>query len=940
MERPTRTVEGITQLVESANADDEAVVGIGVNVATYRENPDPSEEPYSGNDGVCFQVIATANTRKGIDYDYTTVPISPYWVEATEPTHIIGDNSGAWIDLPFGVIFYGGPGAQNNSGIYEKVWVCSNGFLSFDSSSTSSGPVPVPNPMPPNTMIAPYWADLDPTGGSITYYADLIKFVVEWKDVLNKDSGERQTFEVVILNDHSPHFRGQNRIFLLYQSVTFPQQASGDEIVPLGIPPDPPFVAQGIEDQEGYKGTRPSPVESGYGIQFTAMPFSSPEIREIDILMSKADSNARLYVDRNPWSVSGANIPYHVPQPDPQEPPLFVNALQGGTVLLMSTVIGYLYGPVGGILFGVTRIAMGLAEDYYAQSLQAADPLCIQDEWTSPGTDFCYVNTSALAYAPPYDYPVDASLGTQVYWVFLDDNTLDHEVTLTARLKYYSNMHQAFVAIETSVTLNAYIGTPSIPIRPSGQTSGNKGISYTYNTTTTTPDGDSIYYQFDWDDGTNTTIGPHPSGIIVSASHSWTSARSYDVRVRAKDASYESWSDWSPTLPVSIVNREPYVPSKPSGRISGYTYSAYDYYAVTTDPDGDDVRYEFSWGDGTTNTTGWHASGINASASHSWSSAGIYLVQARAQDADLAWSDWSLGLSVTITGGGCPYVSTWNGTDYVLDNNLLPASVATGSDVVDYYFLEQPSVPSEDGTYRLLISEFGNEHSFLDYVQLVAVDHLANVNVAVSPYGEILTYTEPASPVSAITDSKKNVKHLLGAIDDDYYLGCGGSYVTLNFGDDLDLSEGARLVMRADLPPLHCKWSVHIQILNEVERWATVAIVIPRAYWATEIVDLSDHLPDAKGNLKVRLYFTADHKIDFVGLDTSRQAAIASYEGQLISATHSTIGDVTTQLASTDEMYAQIIPDQGIVLQFTLPRPTMETRDYLIIVKGHYYRIA
>jgi len=187
MERPSRTIERIGQRDENAtNVGDEAVVGMGVHVATYRENPDPTEGPYYGKDGICFRVIATANTRKGIEYDYFTVPISPYWVETTKPTNITGDDSGVWIDIPFGVTFYGGPGVQNASAVYDKVWVCSNGFLSFDSNSNSSIPTPVPSPSPPNSLIAPYWSDLDPTGGSITYYADLIKFVVEWKDVLSK----------------------------------------------------------------------------------------------------------------------------------------------------------------------------------------------------------------------------------------------------------------------------------------------------------------------------------------------------------------------------------------------------------------------------------------------------------------------------------------------------------------------------------------------------------------------------------------------------------------------------------------------------------------------------------------------------------------------------------------------------------------------------------
>jgi hypothetical protein len=68
-------------------------------------------------------------------------------------------------------------------------------------------------------------------------------FVVLWDNVLNKRNGYRQTFEVIIEDFMVPSGgRGQNRIKFLYESVTW----SSDAIV-------------GIEDQEGEKGTMPSP---------------------------------------------------------------------------------------------------------------------------------------------------------------------------------------------------------------------------------------------------------------------------------------------------------------------------------------------------------------------------------------------------------------------------------------------------------------------------------------------------------------------------------------------------------------------------------------------------------------------------------------------------------------------------------------------------------
>lgn len=554
MERPSQ-YRRIEQRTENAIADDEAAVGIGVHIKDYFDGV--GMDPFCGHDGEVLRVIATANTRKGIEYDYFTVASFAYWFEATEPTNIAGDDSGAWIDIPFGVTFYGGPGFHNTSGVYSRVWVCSNGFLSFDSSSNSSVPTNIPYFMQPNTLIAPFWSDLDPTGGSITYYADITKFVVEWKDVLCKYNGLRQTFEVVILNDYYPNFRGQNRIFLLYDTMNLLEQGSRSEISPLSIPPDPTIcLSVGIEDQEGYRGTEPpysGNIENGIGFQFTAKPFSSPEIRELNILTNKTDSYTKVYVDRNPWSVRGHNVQYSIPGPNPDEPdpPYMMRAVGGTVTLLMTAAIGHIYGAVAGFMWGATRVIAELGYDY-AKQLAQADPVDIRDEYTNPGTDFCYVNASAATYHPPYDYPVDASVGSQFFWVFLDDNNLDHELTLTAQLKYYSNIQEEIITLETSTTLRVYIGTPSTPRRPEGCTSGYVDSYYTYNTSTKTPDGDSIYYQFDWNDGSSDIIGPYPSDINVSASHAWDSEGTYNVTVRAKDSSYELWSDWSSILTMSI----------------------------------------------------------------------------------------------------------------------------------------------------------------------------------------------------------------------------------------------------------------------------------------------------------------------------------------------------------------------------------------------------
>jgi hypothetical protein len=102
-------------------------------------------------------------------------------------------------------------------------------------------------------------------------------------------------------------------------------------------------------------------------------------------------------------------------------------------------------------------------------------------------------------------------------------------------------------------TTNATNDAPATPAAPSGTVSGETGISYTYVVKTTDPDGDTITYTIDWGDGTSHTTGSKTSGTIASASHAWTQAGTYAVKVRATDSEWNV-SAWSTSLSVVIAS--------------------------------------------------------------------------------------------------------------------------------------------------------------------------------------------------------------------------------------------------------------------------------------------------------------------------------------------------------------------------------------------------
>ena len=61
-------------------------------------------------------------------------------------------------------------------------------------------------------------------------------------------------------------------------------------------------------------------------------------------------------------------------------------------------------------------------------------------------------------------------------------------------------------------------------------TSRNAGTSYEYHFCTTDPDRDEIYYCVNWDDGTGVvSLGPYPSGVCITESHTWDEKGTYII---------------------------------------------------------------------------------------------------------------------------------------------------------------------------------------------------------------------------------------------------------------------------------------------------------------------------------------------------------------------------------------------------------------------------
>lgn len=293
-----------------------------------------------------------------------------------------------------------------------------------------------------------------------------------------------------------------------------------------------------------------------------------------------------------------------------------------------------------------------------------------------------------------------------------------------------------------------FAAPPNIPPTPSGPTSGTVGQLYTYSTVGSDPDNDSVKINFSWDDGTDTWTNYQYSGSTHSASHSWSSARTYCVRARALtiDAQYSGWSSClyvsisgggpSPTptsppvaspTPTPAPNHPPNTPPVPFGPGSGNVGVSYTFSTTGSDPDNDSVKIGFNWGDGTPITwTSYKYSGSTHSASHSWSSPSTYCVRAMALTIDAKQSAWSDCAYILISSGPAPSPTptpTASPGPDVTAPNVSVVSPANGATVANYVTI-YVSATDASGIERVLF--------YIDGV---------NVATITTPTGDHFTYS-------------------------------------------------------------------------------------------------------------------------------------------------------------------------------------------------------
>jgi len=307
---------------------------------------------------------------------------------------------------------------------------------------------------------------------------------------------------------------------------------------------------------------------------------------------------------------------------------------------------------------------------------------------------------------------------------------------------------------------------------------------------------------------------------------------------------------------------------------------------------------------------------------------------------------------VSTSAGGCPVLYVWNGREYVKDNNLLP--IKTPHDVTDYYLLRIKPEIGYDGIINLEIREDHTDKDYIDMVKLYAVLHSANTLVAIDQYGRIRTYipqklylprevkiAEP--PIS----NEKLLNKLLRS-DGEFIELLPNQSIIVNFGNtsELGTNKYVKLVITTDQPPY--KESLIIQVLTK-DGWRDIARVHPRENWYTEVVDLSNVLPDVEGEYKIRIVSTESHKIDFIALDFSMDSSIIRVPAILKDAyliANDSKTSVLEYVIANDEKKVSLVPTGKLSLEFWINPKIIDMSkslglklDFVLVVDGYYEQL-
>lgn len=296
-------------------------------------------------------------------------------------------------------------------------------------------------------------------------------------------------------------------------------------------------------------------------------------------------------------------------------------------------------------------------------------------------------------------------------------------------------------------------------------------------------------------------------------------------------------------------------------------------------------------------------------------------------------------------GPGCPYVYVYDGEAFVQENTILrkvPSSRGgqAEANVTDEYVLTT-KLAAKRGTYQIEIREFEQEHSYLDRIELHAVDHPIGSQIALLDNGKIVTHAGRLSAVRAVTSNGMDITDVLSAADGKVFEGEPGDWVDIHY----EIPDERQLVVTFHTQekenqqgPPKTQTGIEVFVKGETtDESQSIGTVQPRELLSPHSLALAERYRE--GEMVLRLQWHTKHDLDDAGILTEVGSVVPRKEMLVSKVGHSARSATRSSIREADGEYVELFPGEAFRLEFDAIPPKGKERSFLLLVEGHYVHL-
>jgi hypothetical protein len=294
---------------------------------------------------------------------------------------------------------------------------------------------------------------------------------------------------------------------------------------------------------------------------------------------------------------------------------------------------------------------------------------------------------------------------------------------------------------------------------------------------------------------------------------------------------------------------------------------------------------------------------------------------------------------------GCPTLSFEVEGEMVEENPLLISSLDNpGIDVTDYYLINTPITPN-DGEINLTIIEPQTEHTWMDQVELLEVKVNKKEYVAVTGDGEIVNYKKPNHPCTITLNDTLDVTDILSELDSNKFSFLAGDILQVERNNKHMESGGGEedLVLGAEssgdpqkkMAGLLKFKNSQIKVIDAIKENEKDDILSFGNFYVRPNMSIICTSLGALQNGILEIELNQDIEIDYLTIVKNLKTA-TTRTLDLLSATHSTLGDIKESVKIEDQDYAEIYPDDVINFIFESGHGNPDKKAYILKSVGRY----